>query len=188
MLPLTHSMSGKLIELVSPVTPADYAQHKMVLNDQETMSALQPYFNIKTWTDEQVRVRHEKFHQAQVEGTGMQYSVINKADRRIIGNCGFKNISTEKAEAEFGIILHRDVWGKTHAIEASYLCMNFGFEKLGLQLIYMITDIHNMRVQKVCEKFHIPVSSKTPEGYLRYDIRKEDWERLKVLTTPPRNT
>lgn len=180
MIPLSHSLAGQLIELVSPVTSADYAQHKAVLNDQETMSSLHQYFKTKIWTDEQVRERYEKFHQAQVEGKGMSYSVKNKSDGKIIGDCGFKNVVAEKAEAEFGLILHRDVWGKRHAHEAAYLCMNFGFEKLGFQLIYMITDTDNIRVQKVCERFHIPVSSKTSEGYLRYDVRKEDWERLKL--------
>ncbi|MEW6056268.1 MAG: GNAT family N-acetyltransferase [Bdellovibrionota bacterium] len=91
--------------------PEDYAGLGDVLNDQQTMEALRPYFQQTHWTPELVKQRYGKFISEQYSGRGLGFTVITRSDNRVVGDCGFKNISLPEKQAEFGLILHASVWG-----------------------------------------------------------------------------
>lgn len=172
------SIQGKLITLTFP-TEKDYFALKDVLNDQKTMASLIPFFQRSEWTDEQVRERYESFQQAYVIGKGVTWAVHSLNEKVVVGNCGFKNISKETSEAEFGIILSKSCWGKGHALECHLLGLDFGFSQLGLTRVYFNTDEVNQRMHHFFEKCGVRFFKRTSEGYLQFELLKEDWAGIR---------
>lgn len=110
-----------------------------------------------------------------MEGRGIHWVIYSLTDKRIVGSCGFKNIDKDLQQGEFGIILHRMVWGKGHAIESHLLCLKYGFEIMKLRRIYFNTDVCNKRMQRFFEKIGIRYVGEAGEGYPRYEILQSEW-------------
>ncbi len=171
---------GKLVSLISP-QPADYPALKDILNDQVTMEILIPYFGVTEWTDAMIHDRYEKFRIEEEAGVGTSWAIYCHAAKKIVGNCGFKKIDKKKSEAEFGIIVHRDYWGKGHAGQAVILSLNYAFEDLQLKRVYFITDQKNIRMQKFFEKVGIRFVGHTEDGFLQYETLATEWAKLKKM-------
>lgn len=170
-IPLILQLTGRAVCLRTHLKE-DYPYLKSVLNDQETMSALHQYFGVIDWTDEMIQKRYEKFLEDQKHGKALSFTVIFKKNNNIVGSCGFKNIDQVEEKAEFGLILHRSVWGKGACADCHLLCLDYAFEKLKLQKIYFTTDNHNYRMQGFFKKVGISQVDKTSEGYLYYELLK----------------
>jgi RimJ/RimL family protein N-acetyltransferase len=76
--------------------PEDYRARQKILNDADTMKALQPYFKIEHWTDEMVQNRYEKFD---ADPTALVFSVCRQSDGVVVGDCGFKNLELRAGNA-----------------------------------------------------------------------------------------
>lgn len=80
-----------------------------------------------------------------------RWAVIEKANRRIVGSCGFAR-PRDTEEIELGYLLAPESWGKGLATEAARACLSYGFGKLRFREIIAITDVENRASQKVLEK------------------------------------
>lgn len=179
MTQLIPVFEGKIVRLRT-LAPADYPALKDILNDKISMAALQYYFGADNWTDEMVKERCDRALKAHVEGAAMALVVIDKAQNIVVGNCGFKSLDRSKSQAEFGIVLHRSVWGKGAAREAHLLCLSYGFETLNLETVCFKTSENNLRMQKFFEKYGIPLAKKVEDESLLFEVAKESWPEVKA--------
>ena len=174
--------------LLRPHEPEDYEDFGVILNDPKTMTSLQHYFQITHWTPELVKRRFELIHAEQSEGLTVSFTVIHGLDHKIVGSCGFKNISRATKSAEFGLILHHTTWGKGIAKECFLLCLNFGFQQLHLDKVFFTTDHHNIRMQNFFRKFGIPRTNANAKGedILTFEVGRQDWGLIRHrMLTPP---
>jgi len=93
-------------------------------------------------------------------------------------------------EVELGYRLRRDAWGKGYATECSRALLRKAFSELDVRVVWGATMCVNRPSQNVMEKVAMTVSQTldTPEdmlavegselGGLRYEITKEQWDRL----------
>ncbi len=71
---------------------------------------------------------------------------------------GFTGLSNPKFESyftpcvEIGWRLSKANWGQGFATEAALACLDFGFNKLGLEEIWSFTSVHNTRSENVMKK------------------------------------
>ena len=72
-------------------------------------------------------------------------------DGRLIGQCGL-NFVPEFEETEVLWALHPDAWGEGYATEAARAALTFGFETIGLDLIFAITKPDNLASQAVMKR------------------------------------
>jgi RimJ/RimL family protein N-acetyltransferase len=70
---------------------------------------------------------------------------------RLIGQCGL-NFVPEFEETEVLWALHPDAWGKGYATEAAQAALTFGFETIGLALIFAVTRPGNLASQAVMKR------------------------------------
>lgn len=63
------------------------------------------------------------------------WAVEHKADRKMIGTCGFIWWNQTDAKAELGYALSRDYWGQGYATEAASASVDFGFQVMRLHRI-----------------------------------------------------
>ncbi len=128
----------------------------------------------------------EKWFESHVNDTN-RYDAVMEADGVPVGTIGLLNVDRKNSKAEFYIALGEITYkGKGVAQEASRLILSYGFEKLGLNRIYLYTEIDNIAAQKLFEKIGF-----IKEGIIRQDIvshgkyvdrvaygyLKEEWNR-----------
>jgi ribosomal-protein-alanine N-acetyltransferase len=104
----------------------------------------------------------------------------------LIGCCGLRGAEREADEAELGIELAPDSWGRYgYAVEVGRALLEFGFGELGLEVISGSTVSANARVVRVAEWFGAEVGtihtgpawmSARDWKVVEWRIRRERWE------------
>ena len=118
-------------------------------------------------------------------GDDTRYDAVIEADGVPVGTIGLLSIDKKNSKAEFYIAMGETSYkGKGVAKEASRLILQYGFEVLGLNRIYLFTEAENVIAQRLFERVGF-----VKEGMLRQDINsrglfvdrftygflKEDW-------------
>ena len=99
-------------------------------------------------------------------GEDTRYDAVIEADSIPVGTIGLLSIDRKNSKAEYYIAMGEPVYkGKGVAKEASMLILKYGFEVLGLNRIYLFTEIENLAAQKLFEKVGF-----VKEGIIRQDI------------------
>ena len=87
------------------------------------------------------------------EGGGEpDWGIVYKGDGRLVGTCGFVNISREHSRAEIGYVLHRDYWGRGLVPEAVGAMLRYGFERMDLNRIEARCIAENAASARVMQK------------------------------------
>lgn len=99
-------------------------------------------------------------------GDSTRYDAVIEADGVPVGTIGLLSIDRENGKAEYYIAMGETVYkGRGIAKKASKLILKYGFEVLGLNRIYLYTEVENIAAQKLFEKVGFE-----KEGTLRQDI------------------
>lgn len=97
-----------------------------------------------------------------IESGATMYSMIEKATGKFIGNTEFFNRVYK--EAEWGIVMTRFMQDKGLGTEALRRMIDYGFDDLGLERIYLAVYTDNPRAAHVYEKC----------GFKEYDRTEKD--------------
>lgn len=168
--------------------PADKKFFAEMNSDKEVMKYFPDVLSRKESDDFLERI--EK-HFAE-KGFGL-WAVEIKETREFIGFIGFNTSVIDKEFIifpEIGWRLHKRYWGQGYATEGARGCLDFGFNKLGFEVIYSLTAIINKPSIKVMKKigmkldrtFNHPVVTKDDPLSLHvlYIITKQDYKKFLV--------
>ncbi|MBR3464409.1 MAG: GNAT family N-acetyltransferase [Clostridiales bacterium] len=97
-----------------------------------------------------------------IESGATMYSMIEKSTGKFIGNTEFFNRVYK--EAEWGIVMTRSMQDKGFGTEALRRMIDYGFDDLGLERIYLAVYTDNPRAAHVYEKC----------GFKEYDRTEKD--------------
>jgi [ribosomal protein S5]-alanine N-acetyltransferase len=92
-----------------------------------------------------VMERHKK-------GESVDWSIVHKDSKKVIGNCAFVGWSDQHSKAEIGFVLNKHYWGKGFASEVLKELIRFGFEVIQLNRIEGVCDPDNVGSEKVMQK------------------------------------
>jgi len=119
-----------------------------ILSDPETMRYYPAPFDhegVVAWIDRNLR-RYQK------DSHGL-WAMILKASAELVGDCGISMQEVEGAwYREIGYHVRRDLWGQGLAIEAARACRDYGFAKLGAEMLISIIRPDNLPSRRVAEK------------------------------------
>ena len=122
-------------------------------------------------------------------GDTSRYDAVIEADGIPVGTIGLLGIDTRNGKAEYYIAMGEVRYkGQGIATEPSNLILQYGFETLGLNRIYLFTEVDNTTAQKLFEKVGF-----RKEGIVRkdvlshgqfadryiYGLLREDWEKTR---------
>lgn len=100
------------------------------------------------------------------KGDNTRFDAVIEVDGVPVGTIGLLCIDEKNSKAEYYIALgDTNYKGKGVAKEASKLILNYGFENLGLNRIYLFTEAENVSAQKLFERVGF-----VREGIIRQDI------------------
>lgn len=99
-------------------------------------------------------------------GENTRYDAVIEADGVPVGIIGLLSIDKKNSKAEYYITMGETAYkGKGIAKKASYLMLSYGFEELGLNRIYLFTEVENENAQILFESVGF-----MKEGIIRQDI------------------
>lgn len=84
-------------------------------------------------------------------GRVSHWAIIDKSNKRLIGNVGLNDVYVDDKEAEIGICINPLYWGSDIATELTKNSLKYGFEYLKLEKLIAITYEQNMRTRKSLE-------------------------------------
>lgn len=115
-----------------------------------------------------------------------QLAIVPRQESQgLVGCCGLRREDSEARQAELGIELAPNYWGRYgYAIEVMYALVEFGFGSLGLKQIYGGTVSANTRIARVVSALGaVATAPPTPawmaaRGWSRieWQITREQWE------------
>lgn len=132
---------------------------KIVIQDAEDMfsyAKLSEVTRYLTWyehpdllyTKRYITFLQRKYH----AGEFYDFAVVHRADRKMIGTCGFARLDATNSTGEVGYVFNPVYWQQGLATEAVQAMIRFGFETLGLHRIEARFMIHNLASRRVMEK------------------------------------
>ena len=111
-------------------------------------------------------------------------------DGRLIGHGGL-NYVPEFGETEVLWALHPEAWGRGYATEVAQAALSYGFETLGLELIFAITFMDNHASQAVMKRIGLTYRKRVEyRGFsdvVWFDMDRHSWtnSRVQVSTNTP---
>jgi len=130
-----------------------------ILSDQETMQYYPRPYSLEKAAD-WIRRSTQSYQENQY---GL-WALVLKSEKKFIGQCGILKIDIDGHPVpEIGYHVNKQYWNKGLATEAAGKCLEYGFDVLALEEIFIHTYVKNVPSRRVAEK-------------LRMQIRKE-WDK-----------
>lgn len=98
----------------------------------------------------------ENYNQYELNGYG-RWACLLKENMEWVGWCGLK-FEQESGETDIGYRFFRKHWGKGYGTESAKACLNYGFEKLGLNKIVGRAMKKNIGSIRIFEKLEMTFS------------------------------
>jgi RimJ/RimL family protein N-acetyltransferase len=138
-------LTGERI-LLREFAPSDVAALLAIHSDPRVLR----YYAPEVGTPDQVQKLVEMFIEWSNENPrqNFQLAIIDRTSNALLGSCGVQTKGCLPSQAEFGIGIGADWWGRGIAREASRTILRFAFSELGLQEVRGVAVSENEAVSK----------------------------------------
>lgn len=137
-----------------------------------------------------MEARIEMFLNRQAQGIEYPYTVITRADGRVVGTTSYLDVSERHRAAAIGWTWYSpDVWGTAVNPEAKYLLLKHAFEDWNAIRAFFKTDARNLRSQAALRKLGAQYEGTLrshrilPDGFRRdsayFSILGVEWPSVK---------
>ena len=125
-----------------------------------------------------------------------QFAIIDHKSSALLGSCGIRRKGCLPGQAEFGIGIDADWWGKGIAQEAARAILRFGFSELDLSQVHGVAVFENESVTKFVRRlgFSPGICRRgdawmVERGWSAMDwiITRETWEPANIRMEPTRD-
>ena len=108
------------------------------------------YYDAEVGTREHAQALVARFIEWAIESPRQNYqlAIIESGSSRLVGSCGVRTKGCPPGEAEFGIGIGSEWWGRGLAYEAARLVLGFGFSELDLRTIRGVAVAENEGVSR----------------------------------------
>ena len=128
--------------------PADLESLQLILSDPEVMKHLGAEPGTTLSTEETKDILEKMIEFWSRHGFG-RWAVLNKADDKLIGLCGYRLLDSIP---ELFYLFAKENWGRGLATEAAKAMVRYGFEELGFERIMAATRHANIGSIRVLTK------------------------------------
>lgn len=117
------------------------------MNDRTVVN----FLAISRYPNSKERV-NEFIQNSWIDRNNIHFAIVDEDDE-YIGTVSLKNINYIDRNAEYAIAIHKNYFGKEFADFATDAIIEYGFEKLNLNKIYLNVASNNHRANKFYEKY-----------------------------------
>lgn len=154
---------------LAPVDRGDAPLYTEWINDLEVAIYL-------TLSSQQVTLAKEEEFLAGMSQRGEYiFGIVARDGEKLIGNCGLLNIDWVCRTCEFGIFIgDKDYWSKGYGEEAATLILDYGFNILNLNSVFLRVMGYNDRAVRCYEKCGFKLIGRRRQGKIiagkAYDV------------------
>lgn len=142
------------------------AADAQALYDVYADPAVARYLSRPAFTDfEQAKKLVRAANEGYADGSGVNFAIERKDDRRVLGNCMLFRFHRESRRAEIGYSMARAYWGHGYMHEALVALIGYAFGPLGLNRLEADIDPRNASSAKSLE--HL--------GFVKEGVLRERW-------------
>jgi RimJ/RimL family protein N-acetyltransferase len=128
------------------------------------------------------KIIHERTRPQWLQFKMGRFSTLLK-DGTYLGWCGLRYFP-EQEEVDLGYRFQQRFWGQGYATESSKICLQYGFETLGLKRIVAKAMPENIASLKVLQKLRMTfrglnTDPSDPHGLILYDLTADEWAKCK---------
>lgn len=120
-----------------------------------------PHENVE-YTEQYLQYVQTKYR----EGSFYDWAIELKAEKKMIGTCGFTAIDTDNSRGEIGYVINPAYRGHGYASEAVSRILDFGFDNLELHRIEAKYIVGNEASRRVMEKCNMKFEGIAKESML----------------------
>jgi RimJ/RimL family protein N-acetyltransferase len=155
---------GKLARL-APITRDDLERFVRWFNDPEFLRFLSPLgIRLISYEDEV-----EWYENMRKDKDNYVYAIRTLAEDKLIGSCGLHRVDWRNRKALFGIgVGDRSYWGRGYGTDATRVLMEYAFDELNLNRVFLEVYDFNARAIHSYEKVGF-----VREGTLRQDLFRD---------------
>lgn len=110
------------------------------------------YYGVSYHTLEATREQMAFFHDLEKNGTGIWWAISSLSSGEFMGAGGLNSLNKVHREAEIGLWLFPEFWGKGFMGEAIEKICEYGFEQLGIHRIEGFVESDNINCKKALAK------------------------------------
>ncbi len=131
---------------LSPIDKNDYIKYTEWVNDMDVAIGM-------TFANMLINDESEKMALERLSKEPFNFAIIHKATNQVIGNLGFVKLDYINSLGEVGIFVgDKSYWGNGYGKEALELLIDFGFNLLNLNNIYLRVYSFNTQAIKCYKK------------------------------------
>jgi RimJ/RimL family protein N-acetyltransferase len=150
-------------------------------DDAEAYAAMRSHPEVAKWVPTPLPGVIERFAASWEERRYAPWGVFS--DGRLIGHGGL-NYVPEFGETEVLWAFHPEAWGRGYATEVARAALDYGFETLGLELIFAITLVDNHASQAVMKRIGLTYRKRVEyRGFtdvVWFDMDRHSWTNPRV--------
>lgn len=151
------------------LTPADAADLFAIYGDPAVMEfSSDPPFPDQSYIAQMLGSVQQLFQERQ----SIEWGIVLRAERRVVGTCGLHSFDEAARSAEVGCLLARQSWGQGIMREALTSVIQFGFDRFDLQALRADIDAPNMRSLALFARLGF---SPIAEGSTLLGLAREEW-------------
>jgi RimJ/RimL family protein N-acetyltransferase len=117
----------------------------------------------------------ESFAWEMKRGYALHFAIVPRATGRMAGVADLYHLNRRMKQAEIGIWLGREHWGRGYAAEVNRLLLRLAFEELGLDRVFYRIALDNTRSQRAFEKMGARRVGSCPVYASRHGHDVEHW-------------
>jgi [ribosomal protein S5]-alanine N-acetyltransferase len=135
----------------------------LAVNGDDDVTRYLPYASWRDAADAQAW--YARVCERRENGSSMQFAVVDKRSKTVIGSCLLFNLDDANAHAEIGYVLGKAYWGSGYMREAVAALIDYVFEGLSLHRVEAIADPRNLASDRLL----------TNLGFTREGLLRERW-------------
>lgn len=157
---------------LSPIDIDDYQKYAEWWNDHNVVEYLPNHYLITADKQKEFLLQKSKTH---------NYSIIDIANDTLIGDIGLKDINNINRTAEISIVIgDKEYWNRGYGREAMSLLLNYAYNSLSLNCIYLMVYKKNVRAISCYESIGFKKSGVIREGAY-YNQKYDDIVIMDIL-------
>lgn len=145
--------------LLRKVQPEDQNELYRLLNDPR----VRKYTSFRSETSRFPQRISRYFDDSYYSLSSLHFAVVLKEEQQFAGLCSFQRWNESAGSASMGYTIFPELWNRGIATEAATMLLEFGFDQVGLKLVYATCDPDNLSSQRVLEKCGFISAESSPE-------------------------
>lgn len=142
---------------------------ELTIEDIAEIVEISFYDAVQAKSTEDAIIMQGKIHKNYLEGNSIHWLIVDSISNQIYGTCGYYR-GFENGSGELGCVLLSNFYGRGIMSQALQMAIQFGQETIGLNQIFAITNIDNLKAIKLLERLNFEKIANLEDNQIQFEL------------------